>query len=89
MPVFRVSDVFVLRGGRTVVVGEAAGLNGRVRPGTVASVVLDEAVVGSLRLSGERMPGPGRPRQERSLESDDTFPWDREQVARGAYKLLW
>lgn len=85
----KIRDIFAFEHGVTVIVGEVEGdIPSRVRP-VEATVLLGDVAMGSIHLTGERMPGPAAPRRQRSVETNDAFSWDRERVIAGDYSLRW
>jgi hypothetical protein len=82
-----VHGVFLFSDGRTVITGEIDHVRPAVIGRAIATVVLDGKDIGTIRLCGERMPGPGGGPKTRTLETYDPFTWDQHMVSSGKYQM--
>jgi len=86
--VLRVREVFSFSERRTIIVGTLEGTHHPALP-AATTVVLAGKAVGSVWLTGERMPGPDSGPGERSFETGDAVDWERDRVEAGDYVLRW
>lgn len=86
--VLKIQEVFCLHDHLSLIVGTVQSPPLRINAVTV-TVFLCQEEMGTIHLTGERMPGSDCLPGQRIVETVDDFDWNTERVQAGDYELHW